>query len=215
MKHVFSLGIVCFLIFSGWAFIAHGGASHEEPGLGKNATRVLFVGNSLTYLNDLPGLFRDFAKEKGKNVRVEMLAFPNYSLADHWASGALQRKITSGKYSYIIVQQGPSSQAEGRAVLLEYGTKIKTLCSAHKAQLVFFMVWPARQHYHTFGGVINSYSEVARVTESLLCPVGKIWKEHFDATGNFSYYGEDAFHPSPKGSQVAAEIIYQTLFEGR
>lgn len=173
--------------------------------------RILFVGNSLTYYNNLPGLVQERGKEKGIKITTEILAKPNYALVDHWNDGLIQTKIQKGDFDYVIVQQGPSSQAEGRALLLSYGMKIAKICETSKARLAFFMVWPSLQYYHTFDGVITNYREAALENGAVLCPVGEAWKSYFDETGNFDYYGPDGFHPSLQGSQVAADIIVSSL----
>lgn len=178
----------------------------------KTEVNILFIGNSLTYTNNLPELVRKEARLKSIEVTTHMIAHPNYALADHWADGQIQKKIASGQYHFVVVQQGPSSQAEGRAMLLEYGSLIKKLCEEHQAKLAFFMVWPARANYHTFPGVIANHTEAAQQTNSILCPVGQVWKIHMDATKDFSYYSADEFHPSLAGSQSAAEIIVNALF---
>ncbi len=172
---------------------------------------ILFIGNSLTYTNGLPELVTGVARDNGVLINTEMLALPNYSLEDHWNDGKLQNLIKSEKFSYVIVQQGPSSQADGRAILIEYGERISTLCKKSNTKLVFFMVWPARANYYNFEGVIKNYIDAAAQTNSILCPVGKVWKTHFDKTTDFSYYGQDEFHPSLDGSKVAARVIYETL----
>jgi hypothetical protein len=172
---------------------------------------ILFVGNSLTYSNDLPALVEQTARDHGVKIQTEVLAYPNYALEDHWNDGVIQKRIASEKFQYVIVQQGPSSQADGRAMLLDYGQRIKTLCDKHNSQLIFFMVWPARSNAGMFDGVINNYTEAAHKTGSLLCPVGKIWKEHFEKTSDYSYYGPDNFHPSVAGSKAAAAVIFETL----
>lgn len=47
--------------------------------------RVLFIGNSLTYANDLPGVLGWMLAQTGVAVgRIESVAFPNYGLEDHW-----------------------------------------------------------------------------------------------------------------------------------
>lgn len=53
---------------------------------------ILFVGNSLTYSNDLPTLVKKIAKEHGVKIDVNMVAFPNYALIDHWNEGNDQKK---------------------------------------------------------------------------------------------------------------------------
>ncbi len=178
-----------------------------------SAITILFVGNSLTYTNDLPGLVARIGKEKGVMIKTEMLAYPNYALEDHWNDGELQSLLATKKFDFVVVQQGPSSQAEGRGMLLDYGAKIKALCERHKTRLAFFMVWPAISNFQNFDGVIKNYTEAAVTTNSLLCPVGQAWKKYFLETNDYSYYGPDRFHPSQKGSEAAALIIYETLFK--
>ncbi|GAB4244585.1 MAG: hypothetical protein Tsb0034_22860 [Ekhidna sp.] len=182
----------------------------EDP---KKTTHLLFVGNSLTYYNDLPGLVKQEAKQKGIKVKTKQLAYPNYAIEDHLNDGEVQQLLKKEVYDYVIIQQGPSSQAEGRRMLFESGGILKKLCSESGAELVYYMVWPSRTYYHTFDGVIKNHREAAKANDALLCPVGEVWKAHFDKTGDFSYYGPDGFHPSMKGSEVAAEVIVQTLFK--
>jgi len=172
---------------------------------------VLFVGNSLTYFNDLPLLVEEVASQRGEKWETEMVALPNYALEDHWNDGKFQTMICENSYDYVVVQQGPSSQEDGKQMLLEYGALIKTLCESRDSKLAFFMVWPSRQYYHTFDGVISNYAGAAAATNSILCPVGQHWRSYFDTTGDYSYYGEDGFHPSRKGSEVAAEVIFESL----
>ncbi len=174
---------------------------------------VLFVGNSLTYTNNLPSLVEQKARDRGLVVEADMLAFPNYAIVDHWADGQVQQLIKSGRYDYVVIQQGPSSQPNGFDMLINGGKLYRDLCQAHGVQLAYYMVWPSRQYYHTFDGVIANYTAGAAANDALLCPVGQVWKAHFDATGDFSYYGPDQFHPSLKGSLVAAEVIVDTLFQ--
>lgn len=202
MVFLFAL-LTCFSLRSSGEFTS---TTKEKP------IRILFVGNSLTYVNNLPHLVEKVAKEMGVTLKTEMLAFPDYALEDHWREGKLQKMLASGRFAYVVVQQGPSSQEEGRVILLEYSTKIKALCDQYNSRLAIYMVWPSRVYYQTFNGVIDSYAEAAKRTNSILCPVGEVWKRHFDTTRDYSYYGPDQFHPSVEGSKVAAKVIAESLF---
>ncbi len=82
---------------------------------------LLFIGNSLTYSNNLPELVEAFALTQGKNISVTTIAKGNYALIDHWGEGVIQTRIETGNYDFVIVQQGPSSQPYGRGLLIEYG----------------------------------------------------------------------------------------------
>ncbi|AWX46323.1 hypothetical protein HME9304_03356 [Flagellimonas maritima] len=175
--------------------------------------KVLFIGNSLTYSNNLPKLVKKEIRSKGINLKTEMIAYPNYAIEDHWNDGKVQKLIAKNHYDFVIIQQGPSSQEEGRNMLLSYGKKLKQLCESKNSQLVYFMVWPSRTYYHTFDDVITNHREAALKNGALLSSVGEEWKGYFDGTGDYSYYAKDGFHPSIKGSKVAAKIISQTLLK--
>jgi hypothetical protein len=173
---------------------------------------ILFVGNSLTYANDLPALVKALAAKQGVVVTSTMVAHPNYAIEDHWNDREVQELIANGAYDFVILQQGPSSQADGRKMLMDYGAKFKTICDKYGAQLSFYMVWPSLNYYSTFEGVIANYRDAAEFNDAILCPVGEVWKAFIDTEKNYDYYGPDGFHPSVKGSQVAAEVIVQSLF---
>lgn len=108
--------------------------------LSSNSQRILFVGNSLTYTNNLPLLVANAGAKYDIPLETEMLALPNFSLEDHWLQGKLQKLIASGRFDIVVVQQGPSSQADGREMLLTYGSKLKRLCEKNDVVLAFFMV---------------------------------------------------------------------------
>lgn len=179
----------------------------------KTKISVLFIGNSLTYANNLPKLVANNAKKYGVKMEVKMIAFPNYAIMDHWNDGKIQQLIAKNKFDYIIIQQGPSSQKNGRNMLIDYGKKFSVISKLNNSKLCFFMVWPSLNYYHTFDGVIKNYTDAARITNSILIPVGKIWKDYFNQTQDHSYYGADGFHPSLKGSKAAAQVIINYLLK--
>ena len=177
----------------------------------KTDFNILFIGNSLTYTNNLPELVKQSSKLQGIEIDTKMIAFPNYAIIDHWNDGQVQKLIASKKYDFVIIQQGPSSQNNGRKMLIEYGKKYSSLCKLYDTKLCCFMVWPSLNNYHTFDGVIKNHKDAASINNSILLPVGEVWKEYFDRTNDFQYYSSDGFHPSLKGSQIAAKVIVEYL----
>src|SRR4051812_12588852 len=69
------------------------------------AYRVLFIGNSLTYTNDLPASVGQLASVAGDSFEVESVALPDLALIDHvnGQSNALQ-VIRSGRWNYVVLQ---------------------------------------------------------------------------------------------------------------
>ncbi|TXE07376.1 SGNH/GDSL hydrolase family protein [Gelidibacter salicanalis] len=152
-----------------------------------------------------------YAKQEGVNLSYQMVTFPNYALEDHWNDGEIQKLIAHTTFDFIILQQGPSSQPDGREMLINYGNKLDSISQSNQSKLCYFMVWPSLKNYHTFDGVIKNHQDAAAINNAILLPVGQVWKAHFYSTKNFQYYGPDGFHPSLEGSKTAAKVIVNSL----
>ncbi len=172
--------------------------------------RILFVGNSLTYTNDLPALLKEIAAQDGINLTYKSFLFPNYALEDHLNNGDVQTEIKTGNYDVVVAQQGPSALPESQALLLRDAKVLADLCkkSGH-TQLALYMVWPSVSRSFDLDNVIYSYTQAAQKTKSLLCPAGLAWKNAAD----LPLYSADNFHPSLTGSILAALTIYGVLKE--
>ena len=202
--------LIFFLLFSFFSSTIY--PQIEHPLSGEPPVQILFVGNSLTYTNDLPKLVTKEAKSKGINVKTVMIAYPNYSLQDHWDQNTFQNLLELSEFDYLVIQQGPSSQTEGKETLLKYGRMFKNLCEKNKTRLAYFMVWPSLQYYESFHEVIENHENASIKNQAILCPVGEIWKNYITTHQKFDLYSADGFHPSRKGSQIAAEVIVASLF---
>ena len=173
---------------------------------------ILFVGNSLTYGNDLPSIVCRLAAVGGHTVRCDSVAQPNFSLADHWEEGAAARRIRRMKPSVVVLQQGPSGSVEGRAMLLSDGARWSERIRRSGGRAAFFMVWPAGSRFSDFERVNESYRMASRETGGVLLPAGSAWLEAWRRDRTLKLYGPDGFHPSVAGSYLAALTIYRGLF---
>jgi hypothetical protein len=172
---------------------------------------VLFIGNSLTYWNDLPGMLaRLFERGGAGPVRFESVTSPGVGLPDHWVDGEAVRRIREGGWDVVVLQQGPSA-TEGRPYLLEYTQLFDEEITAAGARTALYMVWPAEARFHDFDGVSDSYATAAGLVGGLLFPAGEAWLEAWDRDPRLELYGPDRFHPSLRGTYLAALVMYQQL----
>lgn len=208
------LFVVCVLALA--PPILAGPTETAEPEPDSTATEeaprvsILFVGNSLTYANDMPKLVQQLLEDSGYEARVEQIARPNFGLQDHWERRKTRRAIRSGGWDVVVLQQGPSA-TEGRPSLLEYSKKFAELAREGGAEPALYMVWPSRARFFDFDGVADSYATAAREVEGVLLPVGDAWRIAWELDPDLALYGPDGFHPTPAGSLLAALVIYQGL----
>ena len=180
-------------------------------GIASGQTRVLFIGNSLTAANDLPAMVQAIAKANGERIDYRMVAFPNYSLEDHWNRGDARRAIAEGGWHFVVLQQGPSALPESRILLVEYAKRFAGEAARTHARTALYMVWPASSRAFDFDGVKLSYQTAARETGGVFLPAGEAWRIAWKRDAALAFYGPDGFHPTRLGSYLAALVIYQGL----
>lgn len=170
------------------------------------------MGNSLTYSNDLPQIFEQLAKTVELELKTTCVCYPNYSLEDHWLREDFKNNFASESFDFLIMQQGPSSQAMGREWLIKFGRMIQDEASKYDIETAYYMVWPSKQYYYTFEGVIKNHQDAAQINKSKLIPVGRLWREiEADNKSGIELYGADGFHPSMQGSFLAALMMLHSL----
>ena len=193
-------------------FILFCGCSNATETVSKKSVlKILFVGNSLTYTNDLPQLVQEMGKYDNVNIEYSAFLFPNYSLEDHWNEGKVQKEIEKGHYDFVVAQQGPSALPESQVLLLEYARRLAEVCRKNNVPMALYMVWPSSSRFFDLDNIIDSYTQAAKQTQSMLCPAGLAWKYAWQSTPSLPLYGNDNFHPSMTGSVLAAFTVYGTL----
>lgn len=181
-----------------------------EPPAADGSLRILFIGNSLTAFNDLPGMLDRLLRDGGAgDVTVAAIARPNYGLEDHWNQQATHDAIAEG-WDVVVLQQGPSA-TEGRPSLLEYSEIFAAAIREAGGIPALYMVWPAEARSFDFPGVSDAYVDAADRVGGLLFPAGEAWLEAWDLDPNVELYGPDRFHPSPLGTYAAALVMYEQL----
>lgn len=177
------------------------------------ALSILFVGNSLTYTNDLPAMVAALLEDGGHGpVDVRASAYPNYGLQDHWVTPVTRDAIAAGGWDFVALQQGPSA-TEGRPSLLEYSDLFAGEIRAVGAEIALYMVWPSSVRSFDFDGVSDSYATAASNVDGVLFPAGEAWRAAWSEDSSLPLYGGDGFHPSALGSFLAALTIYQRITE--
>jgi hypothetical protein len=174
-------------------------------------TRILFIGNSLTYSNDLPAMVCAMARSAGRQATCESVAKPDYGLEEHWNEREAREAIARG-WDVVVLQQGPSALPESRNLLIDYTRRFDSEIKKAGARTALFMVWPSRARRGDFPGVSQSYAAAAKAVTGLLLPAGEAWRAAWAVDPGFPLYNPDGFHPSPMGTYLSALVIYEQIF---
>lgn len=67
--------------------------------------QVLLVGNSLTYVGNLPAVLESLAAANGKALHADMLVKGGATLTQWLDSGAVQRALQARHYHYVVLQE--------------------------------------------------------------------------------------------------------------
>jgi hypothetical protein len=175
--------------------------------------RILFIGNSLTMWNDLPGVVVRLAMADGQpQPLTRMVTVGGFSLEDHWNTGDAQRAIADGQWTHVVLQQGPSALPESRRLLVEYARRFGEVIAKAGARPAMYMVWPSRDRRSDSNGVSQSYRAAAKAVNAILLPAGDAWSLILQRQREVTLYSEDGLHPTMAGTYLAALVIYQGLY---
>lgn len=185
------------------------GKSITGTGFREGTARVLFVGNSLTYSNSLPSMFLALAKLGGDDeVQASSIAYPDFSLEDHWSDGTVKRALAENKWEYVVMQQGSSALPESQINLRTWTARFAPLIRESGAQPVLFMVWPMANRMFDFPNVLNSYRNAAATVGGIFAPAGDAWTVYGSTLDLYSF---DGLHPSVYGTYVSALVLLERV----
>ncbi len=172
--------------------------------------RVLFVGNSHTYFNDMPAQFARMVREMtGEEPQIQMLAYSGRSLAWHREEYfALRFALLRGGFDYCVLQQQahpfPGEEATEAAL-----RQILPLCRAAGSRPVLFMTWAEKAKPENAAHMSRCYRRLARRHHALLAPIGELF-DQFRGT-DIELYWQDGEHASPYGSYLTAAALAALL----
>ncbi|MGE8513850.1 MAG: PKD domain-containing protein [Chryseobacterium culicis] len=187
---------------------------------------VLFIGNSVTYFNDMPEIFKNIAASKGKNVSITTHTPGGTGFVNHVDDPALYQKIKSKNYKYVIMQPGTGESAGHSypvSVTAERGRKIRdsirkySPCSKIFLYEIPYGVPSANEYnvYFTFQQKIkDSITKMSNLMQVEMVPAGESARQYYTSLQDLALHGSyNDIHPGPKGSYLVAASMYSAVFQ--
>ena len=189
---------------------------------------VLFIGNSLTYYNNLPGMVSQMGESRHHIMKYEMYTPDGYRLIQHAADKKVFDLLKNKKWDYVVLQDLHHILfLTPEQLRREVYSSAEKLCAAarsanKKAHIVFYMTLAQNRGFKNapeyatpakIQGKLNRiYVAMAKDNHALLSPVGMAWAIVRKDQPNMDLY-QDEFHPNLTGSYLAACVFYRVIFK--
>ena len=193
--------------------------------------RVLFVGNSYTYVNDLPQMVANMAASVGDQL-VHTSSTPGGCTFQQHCINQSMTLIRQGGWDAVVLQEQsqlpsfPQEQVEVEVFPFAAQLVDSIYSSSPCAEPIFYMTWGRRdgdQDNAPYFPVLGSYEgmdsmlcqrymQMAADNDASLCPVGRVWRKLRAEHPDINLYADDGSHPSLAGTYAAACAFYAVLF---
>lgn len=195
-----------------------------EPAAGESP-RILFVGNSHTYTNDLPILFSEVAAAMGHPSDVQELTEGMYTLTqfadDTDELGAIvNQKLTEESWDFVILQENTNDAFSfPEENMLPAAASLDEKIRAAGGQTALLMTWTPKEGAGIMGPefvqsiLAQNTISVSEQLNSLLIPGGVAFMRCLEQYPQIELWDEDGMHPSLEGSYLAACIAYTVIFQ--
>ena len=197
-----------------------------------SGTEILFFGNSFTFMADVPNLVREIAKSKGRDVKVKSLTEGGVNWTWHLKQEATEAALTERQWDWVVLQDQPM-QYKNPYEQLTNAVKFYQRIRAHSpnAKILLYQTWPYAPDapfYKKDGAtpeqmaaaIFKMHADSAKKIEALdegrqvaVAPVGEAFVLCVKTQPEFNLYEKDRQHANPRGSYLAALVLYATLFD--
>lgn len=173
---------------------------------------ILFLGNSLTYYNDLPEMVEQAAQAAGVNLRIGSVALPNVAVIDH-ADGLTTARaaIAAQRWDLVVLQQGPTPEGICRDTLVLGAERLEPLVRAAGGTIAVLAPWTRISVPEFLPEARRSAVLAANAVSGRVLYVGDAWRLAAARYGALRLHSADGYHPDPTGSWLAALLIVEQL----
>jgi hypothetical protein len=185
---------------------------------------ILFIGNSYTFVNDLPTTFASLAKSGNHRVETGMAAQPGWMLSDHLSSSETFNQINSQKWNFVVLQEQSQVPASLQVRTTQMYPAARALVSKIReigAVPILFITWAHRDGwpennmptYESMQYQINGgYLTLGQELKAQMAPVGYAWLKMRQQTPKLNLWQQDGSHPNEKGTYLAACVFYAVIY---
>ena len=175
---------------------------------------LLFIGNSHTYLNDMPGILAALvdAEDRGFRLKTDQRTGKGVSLEWHWHNASTREMIAGSRWDFVVLQDRSGGPLEEFESFRQHARLLHEAINKQGAGTIFFMTWANRTRPETQAVLTDAYEKIAAELGAILAPVGRAWEKVLRFKPAVDLYHRDGRHANPVGSYLTACVFYAVLF---
>ena len=173
----------------------------------RDTLRILFVGNSYIFFNNLPQMISLLSDSLNTKLICKQSVYGGATLGDHWNSrrGIRTRAILEKeKFDIVVIQDNSMWPLEHADSVLMIGKLFCDLIKSKNATPYIYNTWSRETTPQTQSAINKTYESLALQTQSVLVPVGSVWAEAKAQKPTVQLYMSDESHPSWHGTFLTA-----------
>lgn len=173
--------------------------------------KVLFIGNSHTFYNDMPTIFQQLCSAAGIDAQVSMQAHPGVPLGWHLNQRfELRYALVHGGYDYVVFQQA-AHPCPAKEETLRDGKAMVELIRQSGAVPIATITWAERRFPQNQAKMYGIFDALAEQTKVLCSPVGQVFQRVAAELPDVDLYWYDGEHCSPYGSYAVAATAFARI----
>jgi hypothetical protein len=221
LRRDFNRRVVPGLVLVGAAALI---GAQAAPGQAKKDAHILWIGNSLTYYNDLPAMVSELAKAGRQPPLVhQQHTRGGWTLEQHWEND--QKKdddkdkskaltlLRSRRWDFVVLQEHSQHPLKNPAPMFEYTEKFGAEIRKQGARTLVYLPPPLAKAPENQAKLTDLHERVAAKVKARVVPVGPAWAKMLAAERPPTLFHADKVHPGKDGSYLAACVFYAAIYD--
>lgn len=187
--------------------------------------RVLFLGNSYTFYNNMPELFKDICARNGVDAEVMSVTCGGYTIAhfvsnDNDCGRKAKELLKQYKFDYVVLQEMSVRPASNPETFLKSVREFMPYIRKNGARPALYQTWGRPDgspllvekgwtHEEMHELLKSAYVKAAKEHDAIFVPAGDRLHEAYREGRDT--YSDDGGHPSPEGSAIIAQAFFDAL----
>ncbi len=196
----------------------------DAPPPADRVKRVLFIGNSYVYYNNLPKVLETLAASASppEQLETKVVTVGGARLKTHWDTGDAVEALREGGWDFVVLQEqstlgvllvdGQQVINDPERLLFPYARRFHEEARQQGAKTVLALTWSRRSAPEAQARLDHAFFTLGRELGATVTPLGPAWQAALEQHPDLTLYAEDGSHPSPAGTYLAACTLYATLF---